>query len=99
MITTRPALDQDRLPSRVVRRSIFISDRSTNVSLEDEFWVELKRIAKDRGISLSRLVGSIAEERPVNLSSALRLFVLAHYRAKRVDAMMSSKADCRGAAE
>jgi predicted DNA-binding ribbon-helix-helix protein len=78
-------LDQGGRPSRVVPRSIFVSDRVIHVSLEDEFWVELKRIAKGREISLARLVGSIAEERPVNLSSALRLFVLAHYRDKPVE--------------
>jgi predicted DNA-binding ribbon-helix-helix protein len=72
-------------PSRVVPRSIFVSDRVVHVSLEDEFLVELKRIAKGREISLGRLVGSIAEKRPVNLSSALRLFVLAHYRGQPVE--------------
>jgi predicted DNA-binding ribbon-helix-helix protein len=84
-VTARPALDQDSLPSRVLPRSIFVSDRVIHVSLENEFWVELKRIAKDQGVTLAGLVGPIAEECPLNLSSALRLFVLAHYRGKPVE--------------
>jgi predicted DNA-binding ribbon-helix-helix protein len=51
------------------------------VSLEDAFWKGLKEIATDRDLTLSELVGNIdADRRHGNLSSAIRLFVLDHYR-------------------
>ena len=46
------------------------------MSLEDEFWHALKKIAGDRHVTLSDLVGGIdAQRQHGNLSSALRLFV------------------------
>ena len=58
------------------KRSIRIAKHSTSISLEPEFWAELKRIAKLKKISLNRLVATIDETRAGNLSSALRVFVL-----------------------
>jgi predicted DNA-binding ribbon-helix-helix protein len=55
----------------------------TSVSLEDAFWTGLKDIAIGRNKTLSDLVAEIDTGRPHgNLSSALRLFVLDHYRAQ-----------------
>jgi predicted DNA-binding ribbon-helix-helix protein len=52
------------------------------VSLEDQFWAALKEIAKERGVALKDIVGSIkAERRKGNLSSAIRVFVVEHYGA------------------
>jgi predicted DNA-binding ribbon-helix-helix protein len=71
------------MKSPVVKRSIVIANHKTSVSLEDAFWKGLKDIANDRGITLSDLVASIDTERVHgNLSSAIRLFVLDHYRNK-----------------
>ena len=71
------------MKSRVVKRSIFLAGRKTSVSLEDEFWIALKKIAGDRNVMLSGLVGSIhAQRQHGNFSSALRLFVLEYYRGK-----------------
>ncbi len=58
------------------KRSIRIAKHSTSLSLEAEFWDELKRIAKAQKISLNQLVSKIDEGRKGNLSSALRLYVL-----------------------
>ncbi len=68
--------------SAVIKRSIVIRGHKTSVSLEDDFWVALKEIAAERGEYLSELVDQIDQERTrrTNLSSSLRLFVLAHYR-------------------
>ena len=53
------------------------------MSLEDAFWEGLKLIADERHMSLSDLVVAInADRQHGNLSSALRLFVLAFYRDK-----------------
>jgi predicted DNA-binding ribbon-helix-helix protein len=71
------------MKSPVVKRSIVIAGHKTSVSLEDAFWNALKDIAMTRHAALSDLVASIdAERRHGNLSSAIRLFVLDHYRAQ-----------------
>jgi predicted DNA-binding ribbon-helix-helix protein len=71
------------MKSPVVKRSIVIAGHKTSVSLEDAFWKGLKDIAIARNINLSDLVASIdSERRQGNLSSAIRLFVLDHYRAQ-----------------
>lgn len=68
--------------SLVVKRSIVIAGHKTSVSLEDAFWKGLKEIASGRGATLSEMVASINSGRAQgNLSSAIRLFVLDHYRA------------------
>ena len=67
--------------SQVVKRSIVIAGHKTSVSLEDAFWTSLKEIAGGRQVTLSDLVSTIDSERQHrNLSSAIRLFVLDHYR-------------------
>jgi len=58
------------------KRSIRIARHNTSISLEPEFWAELKRIAAGKGISLNKLVGQVDAARKGNLSSALRIFVL-----------------------
>lgn len=71
------------MKSPVVKRSIIIAGHKTSVSLEDAFWQGLKDIALARQITLSDLVASIdTERRHGNLSSAIRLFVLDHYRSR-----------------
>jgi predicted DNA-binding ribbon-helix-helix protein len=69
------------MKSPVVKRSIVIAGHKTSVSLEDAFWKGLKDIAGERNMTLSELVAAIdSERRHGNLSSAIRLFVLDHYR-------------------
>jgi predicted DNA-binding ribbon-helix-helix protein len=71
------------MKSQVVKRSIVIAGHKTSVSLEDAFWKGLKEIAAMRNIPLSDLVSTIDNERQHgNLSSAIRLFVLDHYRTQ-----------------
>jgi predicted DNA-binding ribbon-helix-helix protein len=71
------------MKSPVVKRSIVIAGHKTSVSLEDAFWKGLKEIAMGRSLTLSQLVEPIDSERTRgNLSSALRLFVLDHYRVQ-----------------
>lgn len=70
------------------KRSIKIAGHKTSVSLEEEFWDELKAIAQAGGMSLASLIESIDRQRAAdpgagNLSSALRLHVLKHLRASR----------------
>jgi predicted DNA-binding ribbon-helix-helix protein len=75
-VTSEPAPD-------IVKRSIVVAGHKTSVSLEDAFWTALKDIAKERRQSLRGLVAEIdSGRRGGNLSSAVRLFVLDHYRSK-----------------
>jgi predicted DNA-binding ribbon-helix-helix protein len=69
------------MKSPVVKRSIVVAGHKTSVSLEDAFWRGLKDIASTRGMTLSDMVAAIDSRRQHgNLSSAIRLFVLDHYR-------------------
>jgi predicted DNA-binding ribbon-helix-helix protein len=69
--------------SSVVKHSVSIAGRRTSVSLEDEFWKELKKIARHRKMSASALITEIkANQQHDNLCSAIRLFVLGVYRAQ-----------------
>ena len=69
----------------VKKRSIMVGGRKTSISLENEFWDELNLIARTRNTSISIIVGSIATERPQNLSSAVRVFILDYYRKNSRD--------------
>lgn len=56
--------------------SVMISGHQTSISLEPEFWEELKRIAAENSEPFSALVKRIDDTRRGGLSSALRLYVL-----------------------
>jgi len=62
----------------VNKHSVSIRGHPTSFSLEDDFWRELKQIAAEQNISISRLVTRIDAKRAPdeNLSSALRLYIL-----------------------
>ncbi len=66
----------------IQKRSVVLAGHRTSVSLEPAFWDELRRMAAMRGLSLNQLVTEIDAERTGNLSSALRLYVLASLRKK-----------------
>jgi predicted DNA-binding ribbon-helix-helix protein len=69
------------MKSSIVKRSIVIDGHKTSVSLEDPFWTDLKKIAHTQQTTLSELVAKIDGTREQgNLSSAIRLFVLQHFR-------------------
>jgi predicted DNA-binding ribbon-helix-helix protein len=80
------------MKSTVVKRSIVLAGHKTSVSLEDAFWEGLKDIAKTRRVTLRDLVGSIDFDREHgNLSSAIRLFVLNHYKAAAASHLTDSR--------
>ncbi len=69
----------------VVKRSVVVGGHKTSVSLEDAFWTSLKDIATRRGLPLSTQIDAIDRTRKTaNLSSAIRLFVLDHFRTRAV---------------
>lgn len=69
------------MKSPVLKRSVVIDGHKTSVSLEDQFWNDLKEIAYMQRTTLSKMIGHIDKGRQHgNLSSALRLFVLDQVR-------------------
>jgi len=69
------------MKSPVVKRSVVIGGHKTSVSLEEAFWDGMKEISRERGKTISELVSEIDDRRQQgNLSSAIRLFVLDHFR-------------------
>ena len=71
------------MKSENIKRSVTIHGRKSSVNLEDTFWSGLREIARTQGCSASNLIAEIDKGRQVgNLSSAIRIFVLEHFRAK-----------------
>ena len=69
-------------PALALRKhSVKIAGHSTSLSLEDVFWDALKEVAAERGLSLNALIEEIDRGRGGNLSSAVRVFLLHHFRA------------------
>jgi predicted DNA-binding ribbon-helix-helix protein len=71
--------------AEIVKRSVRIAGHATSVSLEPAFWEALCEIAERRHLSLNALLSRIDAEREGNLSSAIRLFVLASCRGGEFD--------------
>ena len=70
-----------RRGSGIVKRSVSIAGHRTSVTLEVPFWEALKDIAARRGASVQQVVGAVDAGRgEQNLSSAIRVFVLAEAR-------------------
>jgi len=69
--------------SPIVKRTVYIDGRKTQITLEDSFWTTLKEIAQTQGVTVSQLATEIEKSRKGgNLSSAVRLFVLDRVRSK-----------------
>ena len=65
-----------------VKRSVMIAGHATSVSLEPIFWEALKRAADEENLPISALVARIDADRiaqadPVNLASAIRVWLMA----------------------
>lgn len=73
--------DHRAINSSVVKRSIIRDGHKSSVSLEDQFWDALREIAERERVTVSTLVSTIDHgPNRRNLSSAIRVFVLDHYR-------------------
>jgi predicted DNA-binding ribbon-helix-helix protein len=70
------------MTTRPVKRSLTLHGHRTSVSLEAAFWDAFRDIAAERGIPLNQLAAQIDDARSGDegLASAIRLFVLDHYR-------------------
>lgn len=72
------------MPVKKLKRSVTLAGHRTSISLEAAFWTALADIAAEKQRPLARIIDEVdkREGRDQNLSSALRVFVLAHYRQK-----------------
>ena len=69
------------MKSSIIKRSVVIRSHKTSVSLEQPFWDAFRDIAESEHVSTSALLRKVdAERNSANLSSAIRVFVLAHMR-------------------
>lgn len=76
------------MTQRPRKRSLSLRGHRTSVSLEDEFWDAFRAIAQTRNQPINALAARIDAERgpDIGLASAMRLFVLRHYRNASADA-------------
>ena len=59
------------------KHSVLLLGHRTSISLEEEFWNALKKIAAKKGVGLAALITQIDASRTgENLSSKIRVFVL-----------------------
>ncbi len=70
------------MTARPAKHSLTLRGHRTSVSLEEAFWQAFRDIAAERGLTLNQLATQIDETREtdIGLASAIRLFVLGHYR-------------------
>ena len=67
---------------RPTKRSLTLRGHRTSVSLEDEFWQAFREIAARKDRPVNDLAAEIDATRgpDLGLATAIRLFVLRHYR-------------------
>ncbi|SFM17038.1 ribbon-helix-helix domain-containing protein [Shimia aestuarii] len=72
------------MSARPVKRSLTLKGHRTSVSLEDDFWRAFRDIAEEKDLPINALAAEIDARRDLDtgLATAIRLYVLAHYRAK-----------------
>ena len=66
----------DNYPTHITKRSVRLAGHQTSVSIEDAFWDQLTRIAREQDLSINRLITQLDADRTGNLSSAIRIYVL-----------------------
>jgi predicted DNA-binding ribbon-helix-helix protein len=73
------------MSGRPRKHSLTLRGHRTSVSLEDDFWTELQRLAAAEDISVNELITRIDAARGVSagLASAIRVHVLAAIKAGR----------------
>lgn len=74
--------------SRPVKHSLTLGGHRTSVTLEEPFWQAFREIAAIEGKGLNALAAEIDAARAgsggiaAGLATAIRLYVLAHYRGR-----------------
>ena len=73
------------MPAGLIKRSFSLAGHRTSVALEAEFWDVLDELARQKGVTLARLVASVEAERDAAtaLASSLRIHALRGVAAAR----------------
>ena len=79
----RPKGESNVGPSRIKKRSIVVNGHKTSISLEDEFWNELRDLAAERRVPVTALVNEIDQVPGRNLSSAIRVHLFMQAQQRR----------------
>ncbi len=81
--TGQPAASVRRRPSALVSRNLMVGSKRTSARLEPEMWSALFDISRREGRSIHDISTLVDEARAPNasLTAALRVFVMAYYRA------------------
>jgi predicted DNA-binding ribbon-helix-helix protein len=67
--------------SLVTRRTVRIGDERLSISIEDDFWSSLEEIAATTGTTTTQLLARIDRiSHSGNLASAIRVYVVDHFR-------------------
>jgi predicted DNA-binding ribbon-helix-helix protein len=66
--------------SRATKVSVSIDGHRTSLSLEPEFWDAFRALCRSEGVRPSERLAELDRARDGNLSSAVRLWVLARLR-------------------
>lgn len=76
------------MTGRPVKHSLTLHGHRTSVSLEEEFWLEFRAIARDDGKPLNALAAEIDEWRGTDagLASAIRVYVLQRVKERSAPA-------------
>ena len=69
--------------TEIKKRSIIVNGHKTSVSLEDEFWNELRDLAAERRVPVTALVNEIDQVPGRNLSSAIRVYLFMQAQQRR----------------
>jgi len=69
---------------RVAPRNIYLGPRRTSLRLEAIMWEALADIARDQGKTVDDVILELSRERPhdLNLSAAIRVYIVEFYRAR-----------------
>lgn len=70
------------MTARPRKHSLTLRGHRTSVSLEDAFWAAFREVAASEGKGINELATEIDDARGVTagLASAIRVYVLDHYR-------------------
>ncbi|QYK43204.1 MAG: ribbon-helix-helix domain-containing protein [Paracoccaceae bacterium] len=70
------------MTTRPEKHSLTLRGHRTSVSLEPEFWAAFREIADAQGCGINALAARIDDARgpDIGLASAIRVFVLNHWR-------------------
>ncbi|AEI94222.1 MULTISPECIES: ribbon-helix-helix domain-containing protein [Roseobacter] len=80
------------MSGRPVKHSVTLKGHRTSISLEDAFWMELRRISAETNKPINALVADIDVKRGtrLGLASAIRVFVLEDLKAQLERAQMDA---------